>query len=322
MTNEDIILDATFDPNGGRIAHLVEGKVRLWPIYPDVEALIDAAKSIRPHELIDSGPLSIKTQTWLYPPNLVCGKPCTPKPVTAKSPPAWGCLSSVPGVSPRTDRRNKKRVELRPAEHRFGGALDGEVDDAVDLAFGRQADELPTADAGHPVAAIGIDGATIRAAIDLAAVEENTPLAGLAGVEVIVCRPDRLHGAVAVGTIDGLAIGAEGETIGGVDAVDPEPRGKVSIKTIKPACSRWLPVILHGAGPQTALGIGGAVVKAVSGRWASGSCSTVFLPVVGSNRQKPDLVARIRSPLMLGARQPTGSSICAADCYPFPDRKY
>ena len=55
MPNEDIILDATFDPKGGRIAHLIGDKVRLRPIYPSVEALIDAAKSVRPHNHIYQG---------------------------------------------------------------------------------------------------------------------------------------------------------------------------------------------------------------------------------------------------------------------------
>ncbi len=48
--NEDIILDAAFDPNGGRVPDLVEEKVRLRLIDSSVETLIDMAKSIRPHE--------------------------------------------------------------------------------------------------------------------------------------------------------------------------------------------------------------------------------------------------------------------------------
>ena len=62
LDNEDIILDAAFDPNGGRIAHIIQDKVLLRPTavrgqeskpepkYPSVEELVAAAKAIRPHD--------------------------------------------------------------------------------------------------------------------------------------------------------------------------------------------------------------------------------------------------------------------------------
>lgn len=48
IPSEDIILDAAFDPKGGRIAHLVKNQLRFRPIYPTIDALIHAAKALIP----------------------------------------------------------------------------------------------------------------------------------------------------------------------------------------------------------------------------------------------------------------------------------
>ncbi|MEM7045370.1 MAG: hypothetical protein AAF543_21380, partial [Pseudomonadota bacterium] len=51
MPNEDIILDATFDPSGSSIAYAIRNLVRIRPIYPSPEALIAAAKAVKPRDL-------------------------------------------------------------------------------------------------------------------------------------------------------------------------------------------------------------------------------------------------------------------------------
>lgn len=50
IPSEDIVLDAAFDPAGGRIAHLMNNLVRFREIYPNVDQLIAAAKGKLPRQ--------------------------------------------------------------------------------------------------------------------------------------------------------------------------------------------------------------------------------------------------------------------------------
>ena len=51
MPNEDIILDAAFDPAGDRVAYAMRNLVRLRPIYADAGDLIATAKKAKPRDL-------------------------------------------------------------------------------------------------------------------------------------------------------------------------------------------------------------------------------------------------------------------------------
>ena len=102
-----------------------------------------------------------------------------------------------------------------PAEGAGGDVADRHVDDPVDPAVGRDADDAAAAVARVPEIAVAVHGRTVR----LAAVEvgEERPLVGdRAGGAIVVPDVDRVPERVAA--IEELAVGAPAERVGDADA--------------------------------------------------------------------------------------------------------
>src|SRR5215213_9205907 len=97
-------------------------------------------------------------------------------------------------------------IETWATEGDLGRLLHRHINDPVDFARWREAYQLPTANTGHPVATISVDGTGIGTAGEAVRVHEHPSPGDCAAVGIVVARPNGADARLGVGEVERAAV--------------------------------------------------------------------------------------------------------------------
>ena len=159
-------------------------------------------------------------------------------------------------------RGHEQDVEVGTAEHDARHLQHRRLDDAVDAAVRREADELPGIDRRAPDEALCIDGRTVRRPTDLLERGKPALVRRRAGRLVIVVGQDLFR--PCVGEVEDRAVRAPARPVRADDAAFEHMHREIRIEAVERAVGSLL-VHVHRAGDKPPLAIDLAIVEPCAG---------------------------------------------------------